>query len=385
MKSGALSRFRLTCFPGYILCAAAFGILVLSPSKGLSKPRTPRFKVIPAPYLHFPGGHNANRQADFYADSNSPSHWDGDTFYVLNSWEQPWVASGSSLTQLGAGVPGSFNDSELPKLWIWIESSHKDADGTLYAWYHNEIPNLCPPRVDDIPGYPVSVKIGALRSKDNGVHWENLGFIIEPDPESIDCRTEDMWYAGGTGDFSVHLDATKQYFYFYFTNYSAVTTEQGICAARLKFSDRNSPRGKIQFWIRGSWGQQSTIACVTPIFPAEIDTRRRDGRTYWGPSIHWNSYLRTYVMVLNKIKDTTWATEGLYITFNKNIANPNGWSRPELLMTAEEARHANPKKSANGWYVQVMGTRKGETDKLASRAARLFVDGQSRWELDFQK
>jgi hypothetical protein len=39
------------------------------------------------------------------------------------------------------------------------------------------------------------------------------------------------------------------------------------------------------------------------------------------------------------------------------------------------------------WYPQVMGVDKArrETDKLAGRAARLFVRGQSRWEIEFLK
>jgi hypothetical protein len=39
------------------------------------------------------------------------------------------------------------------------------------------------------------------------------------------------------------------------------------------------------------------------------------------------------------------------------------------------------------WYPQVIGLDKSrhETDKLAGRVARLFIRGQSRWEIFFLK
>lgn len=37
----------------------------------------------------------------------------------------------------------------------------------------------------------------------------------------------------------------------------------------------------------------------------------------------------------------------------------------------------------NGWYPQVIGTAKGETDKLAGRKARLFLGGLSNLEIVF--
>lgn len=39
----------------------------------------------------------------------------------------------------------------------------------------------------------------------------------------------------------------------------------------------------------------------------------------------------------------------------------------------------------NGWYPQVIGTAKGETDKLAGRTARLFLGGLSNFEIVFLK
>ena len=90
-------------------------------------------------------------------------------------------------------------------------------------------------------------------------------------------------------------------------------------------------------------------------------------------------------MVVNRTRDARWSTEGIYILFNDDVANPTGWSKPVKIMDRDEAILANPAKPGNGWYAEIFGTGKGETDKIASQAARLFLDGQSRWEIRFHK
>jgi hypothetical protein len=342
-------------------------------------------RLRPAPSFKFPGGYNSNRRKAFLADCKSPSHWDGNTLYVFNSWEQPSRTSGPDLFHLSKAEPVRFDAEGFTKLWIWIESTYRDDDGTLYAWFHNEVPDECPPRKNDLAGYPVVVRIGALRSKDNGSTWNHLGFIFEPSPAAIRCDTEDLWYAGGEGDFDIFLDSKKEFFYFYFTNYPSVFAEQGLCMARLRYADRDNPRGRASLWHKGRWNESALGGHATPIFPASIDLTRNDGQTFWGPAIHWNAYLDEYVMVLNRVKDTSWATEGIYICFNRDLADPTGWSMPQKIMDREQAIHADAWRAGNGWYGQVMGTGQGETDKLAGRVARLFVDGQSRWEIEFER
>jgi hypothetical protein len=371
-----------------VLLVAGFslagGRAAQAPSAPAVRP-LPSIKLSSAKLVKFPGGYNSNRKAAFLADSKCPSHWDGNTLYVFNSWEQPWRATGPDLFHLSKAVPSRFNAEGLTKLFIWIESTYRDDDGTVYAWVHNEVPDECPPRKDAIAGYPIVVRIGALKSKDNGMTWNHLGFVFEPSPTTISCDTEDIWYAGGEGDFDVFLDSKKEYFYFFFTNYSSIPVEQGLCVGRMKYADRNDPRGKVSVWHEGEWNESALGGHATPIFPATVDLKRKDGQTFWGPAIHWNTYLNQYVMVLNRVKDTSWATEGIYISFSNDLADPKGWSVPQKIMDREEATHADPGHVGNGWYGQVMGTGQGETDKLAGRVARLFVDGQSRWEIQFLK
>ena len=42
------------------------------------------------------------------ADSNSPAHWSGDTFYVFNSWNHPSRSAGRDQFSLGAPLSIRF-------------------------------------------------------------------------------------------------------------------------------------------------------------------------------------------------------------------------------------------------------------------------------------
>jgi hypothetical protein len=43
----------------------------------------------------------------------------------------------------------------------------------------------------------------------------------------------------------------------------------------------------------------------------------------------------------------------------------------------------SPTKLENGWYPEVIGTGKGETDKVLGRTARFFMAGLSRKTITF--
>ena len=119
------------------------------------------------------------------------------------------------------------------------------------------------------------------------------------------------WYAGGTGDFVVYPDKNTQFFYVYFANYTTSVPEQGLCVARISYKNRKDPVGKAQRWYNGAWSEPGLAGHSTPIFPASADIFLREAQTFWGPVIHWNTHLQRYVMILNRIRDTTWATESI--------------------------------------------------------------------------
>ncbi len=342
----------------------------------------PGFVVREAPALELPGvppkGDPNSPGGEF--DCNNAAHWDAGTMYVFSSAGHPWRGSGPDLFHLARPSVRVRFDNE--KVWKvakqgsrWIEATHKVEGGPLYMWYHNEPPNVCP----NAPGLTIP-RIGAMVSRDNGLNWNDLGLVLEAPRDSRFCETANHYFAGGNGDFCVNLDQKGEWFYFFISTYNRDTAEQGVAVARMRYADRDAPVGKVWKWYRGQWKEPGIGGHVTPIFPVEIDWHRPDARAFWGPSVHWNTYLRQYVMLLNLAKDKEWQQEGIYVSFNPDPANPKGWTPPRKVLDAAALDKSK-------WYPQVIGidAKAGETDKLAGRVARLFVTGLSRWEITFRR
>jgi hypothetical protein len=328
--------------------------------------------IRPAPHVQFPGvihkGMDPNAAGDI--DCSSPAHWDGDTMCMFYSTGHPFCSSGPDLFHLSRPSQRVSFDNEVG--WTmggrWIESTHKADDGKLYMWYHNE-----PPLSDR-----TAPRIGEMVSTDNGLTWRDLGIVLEAPAGSNNMESANKYFVGGNGDFAVIADNKKEYLYFFISTYHKDKAEQGVAVARMRYEDRNAPKGKAFKWYRGVWNEPGIGGHVTPIFPVAIDWHRPDGDAFWGPSVHWNTYLNAWVMLLNRAKDKDWTQEGIYVTFNADLADPAGWTRPAKVLGADELEKSK-------WYPQVMGTNTAnrETDKLAGRSARLFVAGVSKWEIVF--
>ena len=102
--------------------------------------------------------------------------------------------------------------------------------------------------------------------------------------------------------------------------------------------------------------------------------RSRTTDVFWGPSIHWNTYLERYVMLLNRAKDDVFGQEGIYVVV---LADAGG-------SVAVDA----PVKILNGgtWYPQVIGTEAGTgTDRIAGKRARFFMTGRSERFIEFER
>jgi len=365
-----------------ILTVLLLGLGLASPRSDSAQGNSPAQPEAGLPSVQF---HEASQIQITGVDSNSPAHWDGDTLYVFNSYGHPWRNSGQDISHLGNRVStklGDLND----KLYIWIESTWKDDDdGVLYGAYHYEPDAVCVSN-DHLPTMP---KVGWIRSEDNGITWEDLGFIIEAKPCAVRCDTASPWDSGGTGDFVLYLDKNKEYFYFYGTSYDSRFEEQGVWAARMRYADRKSPSGKVMKWYKGGWGEPALWGHVTPVFPAQRDYHGKDGEMFWGPALHWNTHLNTYVMFLNHAVDTKLTQDGIFISFNHDVGNPDGWTKPLMILDRQEIQKAmagasvSPTKLENGWYPEVIGTQKGETDKVVGQTARFFLAGVSRKTITF--
>lgn len=336
-----------------ILTLLAFTLLQRGEPMMAAETVQARAALRPAPPLKFSG----------QVDSNSPAHWDGETLYVFNSIGHPYRSFGPSLFELGEAQPVRFNNEVNGGRWI--EATWKAEDGTLYGWYHHEPRDVCPGTTLTAP------QIGALRSRDNGANWEDLGFIMEARENTLKCDAQNGYFAGGHGDFCVMLDEKGEWLYFFFGNYAGDVSEQGVAVARMAWKDRDNPVGKVWKWHKGGWTEPGLGGSVTPTFPAFTPWERADCDSFWGPSVHWNTHLKCYVMLLNRAKGQGWKQEGIYVSFSTNLSDPKSWTKPVKIY------------DGGRWYPQVIGLNEKGTDKLAGKVARFFMGGVSEWEIVF--
>jgi hypothetical protein len=319
-------------------------------------------------------------------DSNSPAIWDRASgvlrFFVVTSYNgRPNTASGRTLTRLGAAQPSSLEP--WPGGGVWFEAVVPDVDGTWYGYYHNEMPAdaVCPGSSKVIP------RIGAARSRDRGQTWEQLGIVLEAPAGAFSCDTTNVFFVNGVGDFSVQLDPDSRDLYFFLSQYERSTTQQGVAVGRLAWADRDDPVGKLMLWRSRVWVPAARLVTRgddaawaygtgTSLFYA-ADGWHDEGSTtneFWGPSVHWNSHLQMYVMLLNRAKNTRYDQEGIYVSFSPRLDDPRLWSPPVRLL------------NGGSWYPQVIGEDDGVgTDKVAGEWARFFMAGTSQYLIHFTK
>jgi hypothetical protein len=300
-------------------------------------------------------------------DSNAPVWWRDGVWYSLSS-------SGRSTRSFGTVFPWEEDLDRVrvqsEKQNLWIESVWQDDDGTLFAWYHHEPGGLC--------NTPITApKIGAMISRDNGETFQDLGVVLESgDP--VDCEAQNGFFGSGHGDFTVILDRERQYFYFLLGNYGGAPESQGIALARMRFEDRFEPLNKVLKWHEGEFKEPGMGGQVTAVWQAKSAWQRPDYDSFWGPTIHWNTHLQKFVILMNRACcEPGWPQEGVYISYVDNLADPASWRTPERLMSSDEL------DDSLGYYVQVVGTEPGETDTLAGEEARLYIKGYSRWMIRF--
>jgi hypothetical protein len=266
-----------------------------------------------------------------------------------------------------------------------MESIVTDEGGVWYGFYHNENPaTMCGETTKNYP------RIGAARSQDRGATWTDLGIILESSYRSFDCDTSNQYFVGGYGDFSAILDAEHRDIYFYFSQYGRRIRQQGIALGRLAWADRDAPVGKLMVWNAGAWlpamrgmprgDQAESGRWKYPMASSIFETRQawhdEDMRVdaFWGPSVHWNTYLRQYVMLMNRSKDETFAQEGIYLSFSPRLDDPAAWTAPAKIL------------NGGAWYPQVIGTMPGVgTDTLTGQIARFFMKGISEYVIQFER
>lgn len=343
----------------------------------------PYAALLPATQVAFPSE----------TDSNSPAVWElmnGQwVFSLFNSVNgQPALSRGPDLTRLTRAARPAF-DGIAPEGGVWFESVIRDAD-SWYGFYHNE-------RALEACGGPAKVlpRIGMARSDDFGVTWIDLGPIVEAPTDTIRCTTRNFYFVGGVGDLSVMLDPDRLFAYLYYTQYIEAEGRMGVAAARLAWGDRDVPAGRVDIWTGGGWtppterdlpveddafGTEDTglappatslweFPAASPFFAS---ANRWDDATpgvdvFWGPSIHWNTTIQSYVMLLNRATGDRFDPGGIYVSFAERLDDPGAWTSPQLLLRG------------GAWYPQVIGLDPTVgSDTLAGGVARFFMSGTSQ-------
>jgi len=291
-------------------------------------------------------------------DSNSPAFWDGTALRLFNSaWEESYLSTGDAIENLGDPVRIELPQLERPGS-VWLESVWRDpATSLLYGWYHFE--------PDDLVCQTAPI-IGAAISFDLGLTWEDRGTIIDT-RYGVNCDYDNGYFAGGNGDFSVVLGPNRRFFYFLFTNYAGPIEQQGIAVARSLVQDKGQP-GTIYKYHGDGWSEPGLGGRHTVLFGTSTGWKGPYVEAFWGPSVHWNTYLNSYVALLNHTEGEEWAQEGVYISFSRDLVR---WTEPTKIL------------EVNDWYPQVLGMGPNETDTLAGRDVRLYVGGISDFILQF--
>jgi hypothetical protein len=335
------------------------------------------------------------------ADSNSPAIWemvDGEwRLSMLNSVAGgARLSEGRSIQRLAVQGPVAFA-SAAPHGGFWFESVIRDTEA-WYGFYHNEREGVVCAGSGKV--WP---RIGAARSDDHGRSWIDLGPVLDTPAESTRCVTNNHYFVGGVGDFSVVLDPDRLFVYLYYTQYVEADGRTGVSVARMAWADRDAPTGRVDVFADGVWQPPARLAAIVDgsiepglddgaqtQVPALIDDwsyplaspiivagdRWDNGsggvNVFWGPSIHWNTAIDSYVMLLNQAASNDWKQGGVYVSFNPRIDDPNGWTPPERLF------------QGGIWYPQVIGLTPGQgTDTVAGPAARFFMGGRSDYTITF--
>jgi hypothetical protein len=355
-----------------LISSSAVAAALLIATAHAQAPRTPSARLVSAPKFNLPAE----------IDSSNPAVWslvDGvERLFVISSWGGvPIRASGGTLETLRADGPVAF--ASHPGDGVWMEAIIPDASGSWYGYYHHERPaDRCGRHDRQLP------RIGAMRSSDNGLTWEDLGIVLDAPSGSEACDSSNRFVLGGIGDVTAALDADHKDVYLYFSQYTREGSSQGVAAARIAWADRDAPAGKAAIWNDGAWlpARESAAADIgweypsgTPLVRSNRPFHDRSGSNdvFWGPSIHWNTYLEQYVMLLNRAKDDQFGQDGIYVAFSPTL-DPRQWTTPVKIL------------SGGGWYPQVIGSEAGVgTDRTAGKRARFFITGKSERMIEFER
>ena len=194
---------------------------------------------------------------------------------------------------------------------------------------------------------------------------------------------------GGVGDFSVILDEDQTDLYSFLFPVRLASESAG-CGRGAPALGRSGQSGRQNHGLarrrvaaatrhdvpqRGRVGADALVVPVaTPIYEAGESWHDDDQAVdaFWGPSVHWNTHIQRYVMLLNRAENVAWTQEGIYVAFSGSLEDPQRWSVPRKIY------------HGGRWYPQVIGLESDSgTDKIAGETARFFMGGESNQLIRF--
>ncbi|MCW3119330.1 MAG: hypothetical protein JWM28_3412 [Chitinophagaceae bacterium] len=369
-----------------VVIISSFILLREIPIKRI-QPGSDRFTLIPAGKFYF----------NSFVDCNMAEAWIGDTFRIFPGkyGEDPlWgyardlkFADGQNADEAFSSASGKFTEPVMPANAlpgsaglhgaVWFETIYqdvKDKSGkTLFAVYHNEnYPATLPYDSLTGEGYidlnwpqgltgahtPAAVcRIGIMKSADGGKSWVNKGIFIEDRQPHMILKPHNtsVTFAGGVGDPSAVASGGWLYLFYgeygYPAHYNAASyspelerSGQCISVARIQLADLDNPKGKAKRWD----GEGFNTPCDgigVPVHSLQIPPQEGGGpasspksKFHWGPSVSWNTHLKSWVMLMAKSEGPSWKGGSIYISFNKNAdlgraKNSQDWTTPQLLLS----------------------------------------------------
>ena len=128
-----------------------------------------------------------------------------------------------------------------PEQGVWMEAVVADDAGTWYGYYHNERAGVeCGDTGKVMP------RIGAARSFDRGVTWEDLGPVLEAPPGTSVCDTTNHYFHGGVGDRQRDARSRQAVSLHVLLRYLADLSGQGVAMARMAWANRDAPAGRVR-------------------------------------------------------------------------------------------------------------------------------------------
>jgi hypothetical protein len=329
-------------------------------------------------------------------DCNMAEAWIKDTFRIFSGkqgedpvWgyaDQLRFASGSNSDSVFATQWKNYEKPVIPPNVgytetglhgaVWFETVYKDkndpTEKTLYALYHNEnYPTNFPFRPETGEGYlpdnwpegllgdttlAAVCRIGIMKSTDGGRTWADKGIILEDKQPRMVLRPHNtaVDFAGGVGDPSAVSSGDYLYVFYGEYGYPGVfDTEsydpikewsgQCISVARIALNELDNPAGKAKRWD----GKEFTIpfdGIGKPVSALQIPLDNGGGpassassKYHWGPSVSWNNYLQSWVMLMARAESPKWGGSSVFISFNNHrdlgeAMNSQDWTKPAFLL-----------------------------------------------------